>query len=72
MKFKNYSLAEMDQAYRDGRATYDEAREYVRAWNKGPHFTQAIIFDGRIQNMEIDRIALLHKSRAAEFGIVLD
>lgn len=64
-----YSLAEMDRMYRDGRVTYDEAREYVRRWNAGPHFTQAIIKDGRIQNMEIDVLVLRHKNLIEEFGV---
>jgi hypothetical protein len=48
-------LANLDEAellYRQGRVSEDDMIDYLRRWNAGPHFTQAVFFDGRIRNFD--------------------
>ena len=61
------TLEEVELLYQRALISFEETRDYVRTWNAGPHLTQAVIFDGRIRN--IDPETRLYKHLYAEFGI---
>jgi hypothetical protein len=48
----NYSLAQVDSMYQNGALSTDEVTDYLRAWNAGPHFTQAVIWHGSIRQFD--------------------
>ena len=52
MDLTKYSLNEIEQLFRDGRITEEQATSYLRLWNAGPHFTQAVISDNAIRNFD--------------------
>lgn len=54
--YKHLSLEQADNYFRQGQISEAEIIEYLRAWNSGPHFTQAVLSDGAIRNFDPDRI----------------
>ena len=50
----HYSLNEVEQAYRNGLVGDDELVAYIRAWNAGPHFSEAVWCDGAIRNFDAE------------------
>lgn len=46
------SINQVQEMYRQGRASEAAVAEYLRAWNAGPHFTQAVFCDGAIRNFD--------------------
>lgn len=51
-KFSGFSISEMQDKYRYGSVSDADMQEYLRAWNAGPHFTQAVFADGAIRNFD--------------------
>ena len=47
------TLDQVSKAYADGRITREQAEEFVRLWNLGPHFTQAVVGNGWIANHDV-------------------
>lgn len=47
---RNKSLDEVDKLFQGGYISLEDAQEYVAEWNKGPHFTEAVIRGGEIRN----------------------
>ena len=47
-----YSIEQVEQMARFGSITHDDIVTYLRAWNSGPHFTQAVWCDGAIRNFD--------------------
>ena len=48
-----------------------EVTEYLRAWNAGPHFTQAVLYDGRIRNFDPEKSGWCYRHVAEKFGVKL-
>lgn len=59
-KFAGFSINEMQDKYRWGSVSDEDMCEYVRAWNAGPHFTQAVFSDGAIRNFDPESGAYRH------------
>jgi hypothetical protein len=68
MLTSNSSLERAEELKRNGWITYDELRDFIRNWNAGPHFTQAVYTDGRIRNFDPDR-SIMYRHLYAEFGV---
>ena len=45
------SLNDVEEMYRNGRATEAEVEDYIRRWNEKLRFTMAVLRDGRIRNV---------------------
>jgi len=52
MNLAQYSINQIEQMARYGSITEQEVTDYLRAWNAGPHFTQAVWADGAIRNFD--------------------
>ena len=48
----HHSINEVEAMYHRGMVSEPELVAYLRAWNAGPHFTQAVFCDGRIRNFD--------------------
>ena len=68
-KLATYSLNQVEQMYRNGTIGRADIVEYLRAWNAGPHFTQAVFADGSIRNFEPDGNYRPYPHLWAEFGV---
>jgi len=66
-----HSLNEVERMYRCGSVTYEEVRDYLRRWNAGPHFTQAVLADGAIRNFDPEKSGWAYRHLAGEFGLRL-
>jgi hypothetical protein len=64
------NLEQVNQQFRNGQISEDEAKEYVRAWNAGPHITQAVIFHGEIENFDPET-SNKYRHLYDEFGVKL-
>lgn len=51
----NASLDRAESLYRSGMVSESELETYLRQWNAGPHFTQAVLIDGSIRNFDPDK-----------------
>jgi len=51
-RFENATLGQIADLYAAGDIGEDEARDYVAAWNAGPHFTQARVIGDSIQQFD--------------------
>lgn len=52
MNLSNASLNQVETYFKDGKVSRAEVTAYLREWNAGPHFTQAVIFGRSILNFE--------------------
>ena len=66
-KLLSYTLNQVGRMLRDGEITEREATEYVRAWNAGPHFTQAVITVHGIKNFNPETGA--YRSLWEKYGV---
>ena len=66
-----HSLNDVERMYRQGTASEAEVIEYLRAWNAGPHFTQAVLSDGAIRNFDPEKSGVFYRHLAAQFGLRL-
>ena len=66
---RKLSLAQVESEYRKGLGTYEQLVEYLRAWNAGPHFTQAAWVNGEIKQYDPETPSgkLAIKRHAEEF-----
>lgn len=72
MNLETATLNDVERAYRDGRLSRAEAAAYLRLWNAGPHFTQAILApDGYIRNYDPETHAAFLRPYVDEFGVRL-
>jgi len=69
MTLMHLSPNQVERLYRDGQTTEDEVAEYLRAWNAGPHFNQAVLSDGAIRLFDPERPAYHHLHE--RFGVRL-
>ena len=69
--YSQYSLGEMDELQRQGRVTPDALRDYIRAWNAGPHFTQAVFCDGAIRQFDPETSPTTYRHLHAEYGCIV-
>lgn len=44
------TLNDVDRLYREGLMSEAETLAYIEEWNKGPHFTYAVLRDGAVRN----------------------
>ncbi len=51
------SLNDVERMYNNGTVSWDDLVTYIRAWNAGPHFTQAVYADGKIRNFDPEQLA---------------
>ena len=65
------TLNEVEQFFREGRVTEDEVAVFLRAWNAGPHFTQAVLTDGRIRNFDPALSGACYRHLKDRFGLRL-
>ena len=49
---KQYSINQIEEMARFGNIGLEEVTFYLRAWNAGSHFTQAVWCDGAIRNFD--------------------
>jgi hypothetical protein len=68
---KTASLNDVERMYRNGTASVQEVTEYLRAWNAGPHFTQAVLSDGAIRNFDPEKSGVFYRHLKDEFGLRL-
>jgi hypothetical protein len=45
------SLNDVSEMYRNGDLSEEVTQAYIVEWNKGPHFTMAVLKDGGIRNV---------------------
>lgn len=65
------SLDEVENFYQRGIISEEEVVAYLRLWNAGPHFTQAVLFDGRIRNFDPEKSADIYRNQQEKFGLIL-
>ena len=68
---KSCSLNDVEFLYEQGLVSRAEIVEYLRKWNAGPHFTQAVWWDGRIRNFDPEVSIPYQKDVMAECGVRL-
>lgn len=67
------SLNEVDARYRSGSMPEDQVIAYIRLWNAGPHFTQAVLKDGGIRTFDpCGPSAVFYRHMAKEFNLKLE
>lgn len=69
--FDSYSLEEMDNFYRQGVATEAETIAYIKKWNQGIRFTQAIIQNTRILNFDPEKSGNAYRHLQEKFQLNL-
>ncbi len=68
MNMQHMTLNSAEQAYRNGIMSEAEVTQFIRVWNAGPHFTQAIFRDGAIRNYDPEKTRF-SKHEIETFGI---
>jgi hypothetical protein len=68
---KSASINDAERMYRNGTATEAEVIEYLRAWNAGPYFSQAVLADGRIRLFDPEKSGFAYKRLQEKFGLKL-
>lgn len=71
MNTAQMSLKEVNYAYQQGLLSEQEAIEYIREWNAGPHFTQAVLIDGSIRNFDPEKSGVFYKHLKDIFNLRL-
>lgn len=73
MDLSNASLSQVETYFKDGKVTRADVTAYLREWNAGPHFTQAVLAGNRILNFEPENIPARFRTpeKVAEFGLRL-
>ena len=69
METKNLSINDVERLYRGGQISEDEVVKYIREWNAGPHFSQAVLSDGRIRLFDPEKSFVFYRHLAERFGI---
>ena len=67
----SYSLNEIENMYQYGMVTEEEVIEYLKSWNSGPHFTQAVLDGYRIRNFDPEKSGVLYRHLKEKFGLQL-
>jgi len=65
------TLNQVDEMYRQGSISEEETIEYIRAWNNGPHFTQAVLTDGKIRNFDPEKSGVFYRHLKEKFNLNL-
>lgn len=64
------TLEQVQNLFRAGSITEAELVRYIRAWNAGPHFTQAVYSGGAIRNYDAEHIAnVIPAALLQRFGV---
>ena len=52
-RLEKLTLDQVSRLYSEGKISREQAEEYVKKWNAGPHFTQAVVGNGWIANRDV-------------------
>ena len=64
-----YSINQIEEMARFGSITEADITAYLRAWNAGPHFTQAVWADGRIRNFDPENKGRPYAQLWEQYGV---
>lgn len=65
------SIADVERLYQQGLASEAEVVSYLREWNQGPHFTQAVLQDGAIRNFDPETSSGFYRHLREKFALRL-
>ena len=68
MNLSSMSLDEINAAYRSGGISTAEVTAYLRTWNAGADFSQAVISDGGIRTFDPEK-SPFYQHLYKEFGV---
>jgi hypothetical protein len=71
MNLSNHTLNQVNEMYRQGSIGYKDVTEYLISWNAGPHFTQAVLSDGKIRNFDPEKSGVFYRHLKDIFGLHL-
>ena len=55
MNEDHLSLNDVERFFQHGYWSRERTVAFVRKWNEGPHFTQAVVTEGTIRNFDPER-----------------
>jgi hypothetical protein len=68
-QLKIHSLNSIERMYQQGYIEREDLRWYLREWNAGAHFSQAVFVDGAVRLYDPDNEPIMYsKALRLEFG----
>lgn len=71
MDLKMLNLNQIDEMYCRGHLSEGETISYIRNWNQGPHYIQAVLWDGKIRTFDSRISGVCYRHLKEKFNLHL-